>query len=98
MVKTVWLAFQALPLFPVVPPGRRAMTTGSTSRGKSEQFTWPVWSVRLSIDEVRVLLGPPDLAEVGARERQRRGSPWLLRVEVNRNPQGYGNFTASMPV
>jgi hypothetical protein len=93
-----WLAFQALPLFPVVPVGRRAVTTGFTGRGKSEQFTWPVWSAPLEVCEVRVLLGLPDLASMPARERQRRGISKVLRSEVSRNPQGYGNFTASQPV
>lgn len=93
-----WLAFQALPLFPVVPLGRRAVTTGFTGRGKSEQFTWPVWSVPLSVDEVRALLGLAELAGTGAKERRRRGIALVLRAEVSRNPQGYGNFSASMPV
>lgn len=93
-----WLAFQAMPLFPVVPVGQRAVTTGFIGRGKSEQFTWPVWSVPLSLCEVRVLLGLAEVAELSARERQRRGIAQILRSDVNRNPQGYGNFSASRPV
>jgi hypothetical protein len=93
-----WLAFQAMPLFPVVPLGLRAVTTGFTGRGKSEQFTWPVWSDPLNVVEVRVLLALPDLPAMSAGARQRRGIAQILRSEVSRNPQGYGNFTASQPV
>jgi hypothetical protein len=93
-----WLAFQAMPLFPVVPNGQRAMTTGFGGRGKSEQFTWPVWPVPLSLCEVRVLLGLADAAELSGWERQRRGIAQVFRSDVSRNPQGYGNFSASRPV
>jgi hypothetical protein len=93
-----WLAFHAMPHFPVVPVGLRAITTGFTGRGKNEQFTWPVWSAPLNVCEVRVLLGLADLARIGAWERKRRGITQIFRSEVSRNPQGYGNFTASQPV
>lgn len=93
-----WLAFQAMPLFPVAPVGLRAVTTGFIGRGKSEQFTWPVWSVPLSLCEVRVLLGLAEVAELSGWERQRRGIAQVLRSDVSRNPQGYGNFSAAWPV
>lgn len=98
VVGAAWLAFQAMPLFPVVPVGRRAVTTGFTGRGKSEQFIWPVWSCPLTLFEVRVLLAQPDLLELSATERQRRGIAQVLRSDVIRNPQGYGNLSASQPV
>jgi len=93
-----WLAFQAMPLLPVVPVGRVAVTTGFTGRGKREQFTWPVWSVPLTECEVRVLLSLPDLEALDARARWRRGIAQVLRSDVKRNAQGYGNFSASQPV
>jgi hypothetical protein len=93
-----WLAFQAMPLFPVVPSGRRAVTTGFTGRGKSEQFTWPLWSAALNLNEVRVLLGQANLGEMSPRQRELRGITQVLRSDVVRNPQGYGNFSASQPV
>src|SRR5690606_35208219 len=68
-----WLAFRALPLFPVVPRGARAVTTGFTGRGRSEQFTWPVWSTPLCVEEVRTVIGLSRLKEMSARERARRG-------------------------
>lgn len=93
-----WLGFQALPLFPVVPRGGRAVTTGFTGRGKNEQFTWPVWSEPLCLSEVRVLLGQSDLVQMNNRERDGRGIGQVLRSDVVRNSQGYGNFSASQPV
>jgi hypothetical protein len=93
-----WLAFQALPLFPVVPVGRRVVTTGFTGRGKNEQFTWPLWEPWLELSEVRVLLGQAELAEMTPRQRQHRGITQVRRSEVTRSDQGYGNFSASRPV
>jgi CRISPR-associated endonuclease/helicase Cas3 len=37
------LAAFALPLFPVIPVARRAMTTGFDSSGEEATFTWPIW-------------------------------------------------------
>lgn len=93
-----WLAFQSLPLFPVVPVGPRAVTTGFTGRGKREQFTWPVCEMALNLSEIRVILGHPKLGETSPGERRRRGIAQVLRADVVRNPQGYGNFSASQPV
>lgn len=98
VVGAAWLAFLALPFFPVVPSRLRAITTGFTGRGKNEQLTWAVWSDPLNVLEVRTLLGLPDLASMEAWERRRRGIAEILRSEVSRNSQGYGNFTASVPV
>jgi hypothetical protein len=93
-----WLAFLALPLFPVVPAGMRAITSGFTGRGKRERFTWPVWEGFLALDEIRTLLGHAELGELNAHARSRRGISQVLRADVVRNPQGYGNFSASQPV
>jgi hypothetical protein len=93
-----WLAFQAMPLFPVVPVGRRAVTTGFTGRGKREQFTWPIWSEPLTLAEARLLIGSRDLAALPTRERTSRGIHRVLQADVIRNAQGYGNFAAAQPV
>lgn len=98
VVGASWLAFQSMPLFPVVPVGRRAVTTGFTGRGKNEQFTWPVWSPWLELSEVRVLLGQREIDQLSPAERRRRGIAQILRSDVVRSDQGYGNFSASRPV
>lgn len=90
-----WLAFQALPIFPVFPvmKGTRAMvvTTGFVDkrRGYSDQcFQWPIWTVPTSIDAVRSLLAQrtePDKQAV-------RGIAAVFESRVRRSEQGYGNF------
>lgn len=93
-----WLAFQALPLFPVVPRGLRVVTTGFVRRDGAERFIWPVWESPLTLEEVRTLVGLPGLAEMSARERTGRGIVAVLASRVTRSSQGYGNFAASEPV
>jgi hypothetical protein len=93
-----WLAYQALPLFPVVPKGTRLETTGFSGRGRNELFTWPIWGVPLSIHEVATILSLRDLGDLSAHERAARGILGVMRCEVARSAQGYGNFTAAVPV
>jgi hypothetical protein len=93
IVGAAWLAFNALPLFPVVPVGLRAVTTGFSGRGKSEQFTWPVWRPPLTLADVRVLVGLRGLAEMNPADRTARGIALILRADVLRSNQGYGNFS-----
>jgi hypothetical protein len=55
----IWLAFEALPLFPAVPQHRKLCTTGFDLR--DDMFTWPIWEPPISIDTLRVWLGSPEL-------------------------------------
>ena len=51
----IWLAFEAIPLHPVVPvSSRRASTTGWRS-GPDSAYVWPVWEGLLGLDEVATL-------------------------------------------
>jgi hypothetical protein len=94
-----WLAFRALPLFPVVPRGLRALTTtGFAGRGRNERFIWSVWTPPISVDEARVVVGLSDPAGLSQRERAARGIALVLRCDVARSDQGYGNFSAAVPV
>lgn len=93
----VWLAFQALPLFPTAPVGLRVVTTGFRGRGKRERFAWPVWSPPLSVDAVRVLLGTRALTETDHAWRSARGVERVFESAVIRSSQGYGNFAAADP-
>lgn len=92
-----WLAFQALPLFPVVPVDGRVCTPCFSGRGKAESFTWPLWNVALGLEEVATLLAH-DASRTSARERSHRGIAAVLRASVVRSSQGYGNFAPSEPV
>jgi hypothetical protein len=91
-----WLAFLALPLFPVAPFSNRVRTPCFSGRGKAESFTWPLWDVPLQADEVATLLAY-DMGCMSAYERKRRGVCTVLRSSVVRSSQGYGNFAPSEP-
>ena len=103
-VPTEWganrLAYEAMPLLPVMPVARSAQTTGfSGSRSTDTSWTWPIWEVALGLDVVRSLLAlrllqdsRPEscqLAAMGIRQvfRSRR-----ITVRQHRN------FTPSAPV
>lgn len=56
----VWLAAEALPLFPCLPVrGGRARTRGFDRSG--ERFRWPVWADALGVEAARTALGLPAL-------------------------------------
>ncbi|MGY0196700.1 type I-G CRISPR-associated protein, Cas3-extension family [Leptothrix sp. BB-4] len=48
----IWLAVESLPLHPVVPVGRRAVTTGFVG---ARTYVWPQWAEPLDLAEVRLL-------------------------------------------
>lgn len=59
------LAIEALPLFPTMPNGMHLATTGFTGRRSSDTFwTWPVWTVPISIDTCRSMLAHSELAQL----------------------------------
>ncbi len=68
------LAFEGMPLFPVMPVGRSLVTTGFRgTRARDTFFTWPIWEPSLSLDTVRSLLAhhglcgdSPDRAQLAA--------------------------------
>lgn len=57
----IWLAIEALPLFPVVVKRRRIRTIGFTQNDNSSVFRWPVWRMPIALDTLRSLLGCADL-------------------------------------
>jgi hypothetical protein len=64
----VWLAFEALPLFPCFLSGGGLVTTGFQTRGvtwreRTTSLTWPLWCDPVSLDTLRSLLSLPELAE-----------------------------------
>ncbi len=56
----VWLAVEALPLFPCFPVAGRLHTRGFDKSGT--RFRWPVWNAPLSLSAIRTVLGLPALA------------------------------------
>jgi len=59
----VWLAAEALPLFPCAPVGRRLITRGFTEQRDNDRFSWPIWHCPLAIDTTRSLLALKALTE-----------------------------------
>jgi len=56
------LAIEALPLFPVMPTARTLETTGFRgSRSTDTFFTWPIWTVPITLDVCRSLLALAEL-------------------------------------
>lgn len=86
----VLLAFWALPLFPSVANGGRVATTGFTRAGRDQYFNWPIWSVPISLGELKSLLhtGPSSWMSADAR-RPRRGIAAVYRSRRAEFGQGY---------
>lgn len=61
----VFLATQALPLFPCFARGGRLMTTGFYRDGDDQEwFEWPIWRAPLAIDALRSLVARPFTADL----------------------------------
>lgn len=59
-----WLAFHALPCFPVHPNGPRLRTTAIRRAPKTDpEFRWPVWDYPLDLDTAASLLARAELQE-----------------------------------
>jgi len=55
----IWLAFESMPLHPLVPvDGNRVQTTGWRT-GKEASYTWPIWNGFLTLEEVWLLRSLP---------------------------------------
>ncbi|MEQ1564473.1 MAG: hypothetical protein ABMA64_02460 [Myxococcota bacterium] len=88
-----WLAFQALPLFPVVSRGRLAQTHGVSGSWKFGRFTWPLWRVPATLDAASSLVLLREIEGWSARERRLRGVSAVFVSEIARSEQGgYGSF------
>lgn len=56
------LAIEALPLFPVMPTTHALETTGFSGHRSSDTFfTWPIWTVSITLDVCRSLLAHAEL-------------------------------------
>jgi hypothetical protein len=84
----VWLAFEALPLFPCFLSRGALATTGFHTHGRTRRdrttwLTWPVWESPVSLDTLRSLLSLPELAveEPPLRQLRARGVCAVFRSE-----------------
>jgi hypothetical protein len=100
---SVWganrLAIEGLPLFPVQPTGKRALTTGFTSQQRKGLFlSWPIWKGAASLDVVRSLLSLRELQEETPQRMALgcRGVEEIFRCQRVMNGK-YKNFAPAVP-
>jgi hypothetical protein len=84
----VWLAFEALPLFPCFRSEGRLTTTGfptfaSTGRWRIAYLTWPIWEDPLPLRTIRSLLSLGELCQERppVKELRARGIQTVFRSE-----------------
>jgi len=92
-----WLAFRALPLFPVFARAGRAFTTAVPVARNAFKFTWPIWSAPAAERTVASLLATPDLATTSPEWRRARGVDTVFVAVVGRFAKGYGCFAPAHP-
>jgi hypothetical protein len=100
----VWLAAEALPLFPTAavesPRGVRLETTGFSRQRSEWRFRWPVWIQPVGLDTLRSLLSDPAIhaAALDTQSLQQRGIVAVYQSAQYRFGQGYGIFRPATPV
>jgi hypothetical protein len=89
-----WLAFRGLPLLPSFPRGSNIITTGVEGRRDDMTFTWPLWSLPVTLATARSVVHI-DWAG-GIKERASRGVFAICCSAIRRTKQGgFGNFGPS---
>lgn len=106
----IYLAAEALPLFPCAPVGKRLVTRGFNEVGQGEEeetkgavvFSWPLWSHPLCVEEIRSLLALKTLtlASPPLNELRARGIVEVFRSHKVKTGGEQGNrhiFRAAYP-
>jgi hypothetical protein len=94
----VWLAVEALPLFPCFPVAGRLHTRGFI---KSEtRFRWPVWNAPLSLSAIRTVLGLSELfaPKLSPTTLRSYGICAVFESERTTSPKGYGQLRPGIRV
>lgn len=95
----VWLAFQALTFFPVIPTCKSQLLTTGFKRlnNHDEVFTWPIWNDPISIDVLRSFLVNLELwlTEDSINTLNRRGISAIYQSNRSTFGQGYAVFRPS---
>lgn len=87
----VWLAFEALPLFPCVARGKKLATRAFSPDGSA--FFWPVWEAPITIDTLKSLLASQTLVDSRTRdELYARGVKAVFRSARSTDANGRGIF------
>jgi hypothetical protein len=95
----VWLALEALPLFPCAIADGILKTRGFSRREGRTEFSWPLWSHPLSLDAVRSLLALEEvtLAKPKLSDLRARGVFAVFRARRASLQKGYAIFRAAQP-
>jgi len=83
----VFLASQALPLFPCFAVGGKLRTTGFHRDDGDDWFTWPIWEEPISLVTLRSLLAHPV-----NKDLRRRGVELMYRCRRVRTGGSEGNY------
>ena len=100
----VWLATEALPLFPTAAidssRGVRLETTAFSRRNREWLFRWPVWQTPIALPTLRSLLAAPWLhsKHLDGDSLSRRGVVAVFQSVQYRFGQGYGIFRPASPL
>jgi hypothetical protein len=93
----VWLAVEAIPLYPCFPKARRLHTRGFDRR--VSRFRWPIWECPLSLDAIRTLLGLAAVYGTGAdfspRSLREYGIAAVFECDRVTIGKGYGQFRSA---
>jgi hypothetical protein len=94
----VWLAVEAIPLFPCFPVAGRLQTRGFIESGT--KFRWPVWTAPLTLPEIRTLVGLPALFAPDPSPTTLRsyGVSAVFAAERVTIGKGYGQFRPGIRV
>ncbi|HXG10879.1 MAG TPA: hypothetical protein VNK04_14060 [Gemmataceae bacterium] len=94
----VWLAVEALPLFPCFPVAGRLHTRGFSRT--ADEFRWPIWQEPISLDALRSLFGLRDLYQTPPRSKSlcSRGIVCLYASVRETDANGRGIFRPAVLV
>ncbi|MGH8066921.1 MAG: type I-G CRISPR-associated protein, Cas3-extension family [Candidatus Entotheonellia bacterium] len=88
----VWLAFEAMPLFPCFPVENRLKTRSFANR--PESFSWPIWRPAITLNTLSSLLTLPELIAPtpDMKALLHRGITAVYRSACERDANGRGTF------
>jgi len=95
----VWLAVEALPLFPCAITDGVLKTRGFSRREGRTEFSWPLWKYPLPLDAVRSTLALEEvtLAKPRLKDLRARGIFAVFRARRASLQKGYAIFRAAQP-
>jgi hypothetical protein len=87
----VWLAIEALPLYPTAASRGRLKTSGFVRTEKDSMLVWPIWTTPIGIDTLRSLIMTSDEASL-----KKRGVATMYRSIRSEFGQGYAILRPAM--